>query len=275
VRFLKEAWKRFVALLREFLIYAAPIFAYLINLVIYIVLMYLYKGVGKDYDVTVLTFALTITLVVAVSLINRPGVKNTDNGSAPWVLVFKQRFRSGFSDGLEILLFLFFLTMDAENLFFLPEALRVPLRASIGNYDLMVRGFVYNDHLKTTLTLIIIAIFTEILRNTLRIVAAAIIYYRKDLTEGITLTEKLKLAIRKSFGETRDDFIIFVTYTTFLLFVFLLFPRLKLLTLSIASVTSLILDIFMPSRVKPEPKSDLIARIIMKLFGLNNSRSKN
>jgi len=293
INLLKEIWKRFLVLLKEFLIYAAPIFAYLVNFVFYLVLMFLFKSVGKSHDVTVLTFVLTIFLVIAVSLINRPGKKSSDNGSLPWVLVFKQRFRDGFSDGMEILLFLFFLTMDTKNLFFLPQDLRVAIHARLGEYDLMVRGFVYSDHLRTTLNLIIIAIFTEIIRNVIRIVAAAVIYYKKDNAisdinlnlatdetielpgpapiEHVSVSEKLKTAIRKSFTEIKDDFIIFVTYTTFLLFVFLLFPRLKLLTLAIASATSLVLDLFMPSRVKPEPKTDLIARVLKKIFRLNNS----
>lgn len=273
VKFIKEVWKRFIVLLKEFLIFAAPFFAYIVNLIIYIALMYLYKGVGKDYDVTGLTFGLTIVLVTVVALINKPKKSNDEGGSSPWFLVFKERFRIGFSDGMEILLFLFFLTMDRENLFFLPESFRVPLRAQINDYDLMIKGFVYSDHLKTTINLIIIAVFTEIVRNIIRLIAAAIIYYRKetsDETEEIKWSDKLKIAIRQSFAEIKDDFVIFVTYTTFLLFVFLLFPRLKLLTLAIASVTALVLDVFMPSRVKPEPKTDLIARVLIKVFRLNN-----
>lgn len=273
VKFIKEVWKRFIILLKEFLIFAAPFFALLVNLVIYIILMYLYKWVGKSYDVTVLTFALTIILVIAVSLLNKPGRRqNEEKGDSPWILVFKERFRNGFSDGMEILVFLFFITMDAQNLFFLPESLRIPLHAAIGDYDLMIKGFVYSDHLKTTINLIIIAIFTELVRNIVRIIAAAVIYYKKeteDDTTDIKFSGKLKTAIRQSFTEIKDDFVVFVTYTTFLLFVFLLFPRLKLLTLAIASVTSLVLDIFMPSRVKPEPKNDLIARILIKVFRLN------
>ena len=274
LKFIKEVWKRFIALLKEFLIYAAPIFAYVVNLIFYVLLMYLYKSVGKNHDVTVLTFALTIVLVITVSLLNKPGQNSNKAGASPWVLVFKQRFKHGFADGMEVLLFLFFLTMDAEKLFFLPEELKVPIKATLGTYDLMVKGFVYNDHLRTTINLIIIAIFTEIIRNIIRIIAAAVIHYKKDNNEEkveLKWTEKLKTAIRKSFTEIKDDFVIFVTYTTFLLFVFLLFPRLKLLTLAIASVTSLVLDIFMPSRVRPEPKTDLIARVLVKLFRLDKS----
>jgi len=276
LKFLKEVWKRFIALLKEFLIYAAPFFAYIVNLIIYVLLMFLYKGVGINHDVTGLTFILTAVLVVAVSLINKPGKQGGGSGTSPWMLVFKERFKHGFSDGMEILLFLFFLTMDRENIFFLPHDYRVPLRASIGTYDLMIKGFVYSDHLRTTINLIIIAIATEITRNIIRIIAAAIIYYRKEAGDEpieIKWTDKLKNAVRKSFDEIKDDFIIFVTYTTFLLFVFLLFPRLKLLTLAIASVTSLVMDIFMPSRVKPEPKTDLIARIIVKVFRLDKKKS--
>lgn len=273
IDFLKKLWKRFVQLLKEFLLYAAPALAYAVNLIIYLILLIIYKNVGKTYDVTTLTIFLTVFLITLLAVLNKPKVKSS--GDSLWSLVFKERFRSGFVDGMEVLVFLFFLTMDSTKLFFLPSHLNIPLRAEFRSYDLMTRAFVYNDHLRTTLTLIIITVITELIRNVARIVYAAVAHYKKG---SITFEEgeiaikhrgRLKSAIRSGFKEARDDFIKFVTYTTFMLFVFLLFPRLKILTVAVASITSLILDMVLPHRLNPAPKSnDLLSRIIVKVFRL-------
>lgn len=271
IDFFKELYKRFLITLKEFIIYSAPFYGYIINLFIYIALIFLYKYIGKDYDVTALTFILTISLITIVSILNKNQKSNSNSGEIPWVMVFKQKFREGFSDGIEVMVFIFFITMDVEKLFFLPESLHIHLKATLGDFDLMTRGFVFDSHFRTTLTLIIIATTVEIFRNVLRIIAAALIYYRTDTVdnlETLNFSARVKKSIRKSFIEIKDELVIFVTYTTFLLFVFILFPRLKLLTLAIASVTSLVLDIIMPSRLKPEPKNDLIARTLIKVLRL-------
>ena len=116
----KEIYKRFLILLKEFIIYSAPFYGYLINLIFYIALLVLYKYVGKYYDVTALTFILTILLVTVVALLNKKQKSTSESGEIPWVLVFKQRLREGISDGLEVMIFVFFITMDIEKLFFLP-----------------------------------------------------------------------------------------------------------------------------------------------------------
>ncbi len=274
IRFLKELYQRFVTVLKEFLIYAAPVFSYGLNLIIYIALMFLYKYIGKNNDVTALTFILTIVLITVVSFLTKPSDEvgsNAELAGSQWFTIFKKRIHESFADGMEILLFLFFLTMDSTNLFFLPESLNVPLKAELSGYDLMIRGFVYNNHLKITTILIIIATFTEIVRNALRIVVSARSHYQREVDlehPNLRFAERLKIAIRKSFQDAKDDFVKFITYTTFLLFVFILFPRLKLLTLAIASVTSLILDILMPSRVKPSPRNDLISKVLTKVLRL-------
>lgn len=272
IDFIKEIYKRFLYLLKEFVIYSAPYFGYLINFIVYILLIFSYKFVGKNYDVTILTVLLTIFLVTIFALLNKVQSNSLVNLQKPWVRVFRQKFNEGLSDGMEIMIFIFFLTMDIENLFFLPKYLHVPLTAKVFDYDLMIRGFVYSDHIKTTLTLIIIAISTEIVRNIIRLIVSSFIYYKNDNQlefQTYTFSYRVKNAIRKSFGEAKDDLVIFVTYTTFLLFVFILFPRLKLLTLAVSSVTAFALDLFMPSRLKPEPKNDLIARTLIKIFRLN------
>lgn len=277
INFVKELWRRFIELVREFLLYAAPILAYLSNLLIYIVLLSLYKFVGRTYDVTVLTFVITIALTTTVAFLTKPIF--TAPTLSSWKAKFKHLFMRGFVDGFEVVLFLFFLTMDSTDIFFFPDSLNVLLRAELGDYDLMVRGFVYSDHLKITSIIIIIAVFTEIVRNAMRIVATARMYYKNEVsvdTEGIRISwaVRFKDALRKSFIELKDDLIEFVTYNTFLFAVFILFPRLKLLTLAIASVTSLFMDLIIPGRLIPTPRTDLIAKILSKLFGLKKNSIK-
>ena len=78
----------------------------------------------------------------------------------------------------------------------------------------------------------------------------------------------IKEAIRQSFNESKNDLIKFVTFNTVLFAVFLLFPRLKILTLAVASATNLILDIAIMSRLTASKGQDLISRSLAKLFKL-------
>jgi len=272
VNFIKKLWKRFLKILKEFILYATPVLAYLFNLIIYILLIILYKYVGGSYDVTLLTILLTTLLVTAVSFLNKPGIQIIDKDS--WKSMFKNKFKNSFADGAELSLFLFFLTMDSTSLFFLPSNLNVPLKAVIGDYDLMLRGFKYDYYFKITLTLIIFAIISELMRSILRIVFTAKMYFTKSAKRGAThepvqhWTVKIKDSIRRSFAESKDDFIKFITFTTVLFAVFILFPRLKLLTLGVASITSLVLDFVIPGRLTPTPRNDLISRVLTKVFKL-------
>ncbi len=274
INFAKELWKRFLELVREFLLYAAAVLAYLANLLIYIILLSIYKFVGRSYDVVFLTFVITISLTSIVAFLTKPKFELINLTS--WKAKFKHLFMRGFIDGFEVILFLFFLTMDSTSIFFFPNSLNVPLRAALGNYDLMIRGFVYSDHLKVTTIIIIVAVFTEIVRNALRVVFTARMYYKQEssITEDgvrVSWASRFKSALRRSFGELKDDLIEFVTYTTFLFAVFMLFPRLKLLTLATASVTSLFMDLLIPGRLVPTPRTDLISKILSKAFGLRKS----
>ena len=136
-------------------------------------------------------------------------------------------------------------------------------------YDLMIRG-VHLDASKITLTIIIVSIVSEIVRNIMRIVAVARIKHAEIISTGPWDQRQrhadIKEAIRLSFEQAKDELVRFITYTTFLLFVFLLFPRLKLLSMVIASVTSLGLDLAFPTRLHGIKGTDLISRILSKVF---------
>jgi hypothetical protein len=53
-----------------------------------------------------------------------------------------------------------------------------------------------------------------------------------------------------------------------LLFVFLIFPRLKLLAMCTASITSLAINIALPRRIISTKQTDLLSRILSKAFNL-------
>ncbi len=78
----------------------------------------------------------------------------------------------------------------------------------------------------------------------------------------------IKTAIRNSFGDTKDDIVKFITFTTALISVFLFFPRLKLFAMVVASITALLLDFVVPGRLIMKQGNDLISRILNKAFRL-------
>ena len=266
IDFIKKIYSKFVQVLQEFILFFTPVITYLLTFFVYVALIILYKEVGKDYDVTLLTIVLSIVLVGAVgylNTINKPNLEDT-------TILTKVRnvFKTKISDSFEVVLFVFFLTMDATNVFFLPKDLRIPISASVGDYDLMKRGFTVSEHLTITINLIIVAIIVEIFRNALKVVAMALNYYRNDRNESLGKSANIKLSIRKSFGDLKDDLVKFITFTTVLVGVFLLFPRLKLLAMAVASITSLALDVILPERLTTKRGNDLFSRILTKLFKL-------
>ncbi|KKS18988.1 MAG: hypothetical protein UU77_C0061G0004 [candidate division WWE3 bacterium GW2011_GWC1_41_7] len=271
INFLKEVYQLFLVKLRELLIFIAPVFAYIIGISTYFLLLYLYKLVGKHYDVTFLTIFLTITLVTLVGILNTQG-QNPEKIS--WVSDFRKKMKSSFSDAIEVVIFVFFLTMDSTILFYVPEDLNVPLQAEIFGFDLMKKGFSL-DHSNITIILISVAVMTEIMRNVLRVVYNAKKYYGElDVHEFTVLQEnqrkqkKLKEAIRTSFNESKDEFVKFITFTTVLLSVFMFFPRLKLMSMMVASMTALVIDFAIPYRLGAQKGEDLINRILTKVFRL-------
>ncbi len=222
IAFLKKVWERFKAMVREFLVFASPVFAYIFAFIIYILVLILYKTVGRSYDVTFMTIALTFGLIFFVGVLNRPN-RPPSRIKIQWIRTFFKRFHRGFVDGLEVVLFIFFLTMDSTNLFFLPKELNTLLHAQWGEYDLMLRGFDLSISGKTTITLIIVTISLEIFRNILRIIAVARKHFRflleKEKEEQISRTahERIKLGISKAFFEAKDDLMKFITFNTILL----------------------------------------------------------
>ena len=270
INLVKDLWHRFVTLLKDFLIFIAPILSYVVCFILYVLLMLLYKTIGKTYDVSYLTIFLTVALLVVFGLINKP--IDTTAEELRWNKKFGKKFHAGIVDGLEITLFIFFLTMDATHLFFLPMDLRIPIHAQFANYDLMVRSFIFSNHFRFTAILVVISITLEIVRNVMRVVAVAQMHYKNLILEQTPDGAKLgfidivKISIRKSFNDAKDDIMRFITFTTILTFVFLLFPRLKLLTLAVASVTNFLLDVFMRERLRIVRGTDLITRVLGFVF---------
>ena len=269
--FIKLIWLKFLEVVREFILYATPVFAYVVALVVYTLLLVLYKNYGKHNDVTVFTIILTAIMVFFIGFLNKPSKKTPD--LSLWWNKVKKVFHSAFIDGLEVILFVFFLTMDSTNLFFLPAALNIPLRAMFHGYDFMIRSFVSDGHLSITIDIVIFTVIIEILRNVLKLIASARKHYTNDIllfSDGLIArrTTRVKNAIRKSFHDSKDELVRFITFNTVLFAVFLVFPRLKLLTLAVASVASLILDVVIVERMFFVRGNDLISRILGKVFKL-------
>lgn len=263
IEFLKIVYSKFVEMLKEFLLYVTPVLAYIVAGIIYALLLVLYKTVGKSNDVTVFTILITIALVTTVALLNRK--KNVIEETETYLSRFKNIFKKSFIDGFEVVLLIFFLTIDSTKLFFLPDSLNVPILSKFGDYDLMIKGFTTN-HLAWTINIVTIAIVSEIVRYAMRITALAKRYYASILEPRRIV--RIKLAVRMAFGNARDDIVRFITFTTILFSVFLVFPRLKLLSLAITSLTNLVIDLFLPERLVIVRGEDLMNRIINKVFKL-------
>ncbi len=264
INILKKLYERFITLLKDFIYFITPIIAIWIAIIIYIGLIILYKSVGMENDVTLLTIVLTVALVVAVGILNKP-VENVT--LITWADSVRLRFKGYFADAFEVVIFLFFLTMDLKNLFFLPDNLKVPINAFIGNYDLMLRGTNYSHQIMVTIYLVAFSILFEIIRNLIRLIAVATKHYRQADVE-ISKIQRMKSAIRMSFSESKDYLVKFITFTTVLILVFLFFPRLKLFAMFITSITNLMLDLLMNERLFFRKGTDLISRILNKLFNV-------
>ncbi len=160
IEFIRELWRKFIETLKAFLLFSAPVYAYMLGFIIYVFLLFIYKSFGRAHDVTVLTIVLTVVLVLLIGILNRPETGSEELFN--WKSRFKKVFKDSFADASEVILFIFFLTMDSTDLFFLPKDLNVELHAKIGTYDLMTRSFRFQNNLDITVNLIIAAISTEI-----------------------------------------------------------------------------------------------------------------
>ena len=277
VDFLNVLRKTFVQVVTDAILVAIPYLGIVLSGLLYFFIMLIYKLSGKYIDVTVPTIILTVFVTLFAGVMTLPKV----NGTTARVYSYKvmeamKKFKRSFVDSFEVVIFLLFLTIDSPNLFFIPKSLHGEINATIGDYDLMVRGFVFSDHLQTTIKIIGIMFFIELLRRFLRVGAIFRKYYRNielvvesDDASTMRSTQKIKPALRKTVALTSDDFLMFATFNVFILLVFLVFPRLKLLTLVCASITALVLDIIFPARLTSETASDLLSRIFQKIIDIN------
>lgn len=263
IEFLKLIYKRFIEMLKEFLLYVTPILSYIVAAIIYVLLLIVYKTIGRSYDVTVFTIIITVLLVTTVALLNKNKVD--EDAATTYAKRVGIIFKKYFIDAFEVVLLVFFLTIDSTHLFFLPDSLNVKILSKFDGYDLMIKGFT-KDHINWTINIVTIAIVSEIVRYSMRITALAKKYYASILEPRRIV--RIKLAVRMAFGHAKDDIVRFITFTTVLFSVFLLFPRLKLLSLAITSITNLFIDIFIPSRLVLSRGKDLLNRVIDKIFRL-------
>lgn len=271
MNFLKMALKFIVDILRQVVEFLIPLFAYLIGAVVYFGLIYLYKWVGKSYDVTAFTAVLSAVLIVVTGLLNRKS-KDEDNVAMTWGRKIQLRFKDIFGDALEIVLFVFFLTMDSTKLFFLPANLNVEIHAVLGSYNFMIRGWTLDAQIYSTLNLVMAAVGFEVARFVIRIVAAGFAFYKEinayvgDVNQKMNGASQIKWALRQSFEVHKDDVIRFITYTTFIVFVFLAFPRLKLLAMAVASLTALVMDLSFRDRLVIKKGKDLFSKLVSGIF---------
>lgn len=271
MNFLKQAVQFVGEVIKQAIYFLVPFLAYLLGAIIYFILIYLYKWVGKRYDVTLFTILLTALLVVATGFLNKRS-KDEGTKTLTWGRKVQIRFKDIFGDAVEVVLFVFFLTMDSTSLFFLPQDLNVELHASYNQYNFMVRGWTVDKSLYTTLNLVIGAVGFEIIRFIIRIVAAGFAFYREvnayvgEGNQKMAGAAQVKWALRQSFEVHKDDVVRFITYTTFIVFVFLAFPRLKLLAMGVASLTALVMDLAMRDRLVIKKGNDLFSKVVSFLF---------
>lgn len=268
--FLRDLVASFIEQLRAFLVFLAPLFSYSIALVLYLFLIFVYKAVGVVSDVTILTIVLTVAMITGVALLSR--TKDQILEPTTWIGLFFSKIRHHFTDGLEITIFLFFLTMERTDLFFLPSELNVPLRAEMFGYDLMLRGITLSQ-LHFTITVVVVSVTMEIVRQSLRVGANAnYIYNTQGVSLGPSRSERIKNAIRLSFSDSKDEVTRLVAFTTVLIFVFLFFPRLKLLAVAVTSLTAFALDLLMPSRLSQHSDgTDLVSRVLAKITRIDRA----
>ena len=170
IEFLKELKETFIEISKRVILIAIPYFSYIIATIAYLIVIILYKAYGTDNDVLAMTIAVTVVLTLLAGLMNLP--KKDDNKMFKSVFLnnVTKSFMRHFIDGFEVALLILFLTIDSTDLFFLPDALNVPINAQFNNYDFMQRGF-STYQIDVTLKLVMIGLLLEFIRNLLRLVA--------------------------------------------------------------------------------------------------------
>lgn len=109
--------RRILKAITDFFLRFIPIYAVVTAILLYIFILYLFKAVGQTSDVTLMTIMISSVTMLFVGFLNRPQPEN----DRP--LSHSQRFTRYFNDAFEVMLFIFFLTMDSTKIFFFPESL--------------------------------------------------------------------------------------------------------------------------------------------------------
>ena len=273
VDFVKDLVIAFRAMVIDTMLMIIPYMSYALAILIYVVVIFCFKLIGLNNDVTVATIILSFTITFIAGLMTLPrGHAVTINYKHPRLADVMKSFKKRFIDAFEVVILILFLTVDSTHLIFLPEELQVPINASLGEYDLMVRGIHLTDHFTVTMNTIILVVALELLRRTIRVVAVAKHYYhnpklihREYEFERPKEAELIKGVLRNTVNDSKDNFLMFAAFTVFITFVFLFFPRLKLIALISASVAGLILDIFYTQRLVLAEKDDLLSRVFKKI----------
>ncbi|MBP7928145.1 hypothetical protein KAZ57_03290, partial [Patescibacteria group bacterium] len=78
VEFIKKLYFYFIQLVKEFILFITPILAVGTAMAVYLGILVLYKYVGKENDVTLLTIILTAVLVSAVAFLTLPATEQDD-----------------------------------------------------------------------------------------------------------------------------------------------------------------------------------------------------
>ncbi len=271
--FVKDLVIAFRALVIDTLLMIIPYMSYALALLIYVVVIFGYKVIGLEHDVTNATIVLSFTITFIAGLMTLPKAHMpTINYKHPRLADVMKSFKKRFIDAFEVVIFILFLTVDSTHLYFLPKELQVPINANLGEYDLMVRGINVTDHFTITVNTIILVVALELLRRIIRVVAVAKYYYHnpKLIDKEYEFhrpkeVELIKGVLRNTVTDSKDNFLMFAAFTVFITFVFLFFPRLKLIALISASAAGVVLDIFYTQRLALSEKDDLISRLFKKI----------
>ncbi|MFH1896399.1 MAG: hypothetical protein ABH814_02935, partial [bacterium] len=228
----------------------------------------------QSYDLTLITVGLTMVLAIAPAILwplkkERAGATDP---AQPFLSQWGAKMSLYLLNVYELTLFAFFLTLDWERPVFLPQSLWGNLRASLGDINLMTRGFNYHDAFSFTLWLAGLAVFVETIRQVVRIVVRAQKLQEVSYGGGSTRIEAKIAGFRErlgiSFNSSLDDLVRFLGYTTLVVLVFFLFPRLKLLSLVVFSFTTLVWDLLHQERFLVERESkDILSLVADRIIG--------
>lgn len=269
-KFIKDLWTTFKSILIETAALIIPKTSLIIAILIYLFIIVLYKYLGSFMDVTIPTILLTIVVTSIAAVVTLPRFASTNLSESSRISRAIAKLKANLIDYFEVVVFILFITIDATYLYFLPKNLNIPIEAAIGDYDLMIRSIASTDHLMLTINLIIIGIAIELVRNIIRLSITGKYYYNNpELIDSEYIptgkANLLKLTVRKTMFESKEEFLSLAAFTVFITFVFLFFPRLKLIALIAASLTGLVFDLIFKERSTSKNKEDLLARVFKKI----------